>query len=901
MSDVATRPAHTRGRGTTRGRGGFRGTNRTRQANGDHAEDAEQGELGEMKKKYAAQLKSLKEVFPDWNDVDLLFALEETDGDLERTVDHISQGNVSQFSDVKKTKDRSRSKVKEPTASEPTSRPARGRGTDNTRGRARGDRGGRGRGATRGTARTESTAQNPSTSWGDSEGWSGAAGDDSLASGAADKSTAPATKQSEKAPVAAPAGPPKKTWASMFAQPKSAPPKPKSADPPISAPAATDAAPIALSDISGEYVEVSHDDATIEDDDSATPEQSTATLHEDSTIDLPPSKDKLTEDNVEHLPDSSGPAPVGTAASTVESSRGPDSTAASIVTPAVPRAAIGGYAASALKATTGGQTRSASFQRRLLEQQEAVVMPSKHAVDRAAVQFGSLGLNGESAEAEDEREQVETRAQPPQHSPTVAPRASLPPAPKAETAPEAVIKPAPGLPPAPSKDAFASQSNPAPVGTQPIGQPAGQGYNSFGRYGQSQDAQKAHDPFGSQTQGLPSAYESYSGTSQAPSQSQQATSQLGSTANDYSAYYDRSQYNQYYGFGQQGAGQETTARAGFGASGADSFANQTQVRFYSDSDFAANRLQPTPQAQASSQTSRFSETQQASGPNTPNPPASGHQHQGQQPHGQGQGQGQHGGFPGYQNHPYFTQPYYQAYMNQYAGYGGQGGFGAPGFNKGGMYGQPQHHGYGMPGAQGSHYDQHSSSPASGFGAGETSTFNRANLSDYARSGSAQPASGAQSGQAQASSGFGEVFGRSPGNSYQSAAGQAAAGGDDSLKPFGTENKSGIPTGPAGAGQPGRPTSAANNAQQGGQSQHPQGGQHHHHQGHQQHQYGGYPGQLGGQGSQYAATGAGGLSGGLGNQAAGYGAGYGSSFGSAGYGNYGRGGGGSWNQTYGGSN
>jgi hypothetical protein len=45
-----------------------------------------------MKKKYSAQLKSLKELFSEWSDVDLLFALEETDGDLERTIDHISEG-----------------------------------------------------------------------------------------------------------------------------------------------------------------------------------------------------------------------------------------------------------------------------------------------------------------------------------------------------------------------------------------------------------------------------------------------------------------------------------------------------------------------------------------------------------------------------------------------------------------------------------------------------------------------------------------------------------------------------------------------------------------------------------------------------------------------------------------
>lgn len=45
-----------------------------------------------MKKKYAAELAQLKEMFPDWTDVDLVFALQETDGDMMSTIDHITQG-----------------------------------------------------------------------------------------------------------------------------------------------------------------------------------------------------------------------------------------------------------------------------------------------------------------------------------------------------------------------------------------------------------------------------------------------------------------------------------------------------------------------------------------------------------------------------------------------------------------------------------------------------------------------------------------------------------------------------------------------------------------------------------------------------------------------------------------
>jgi CUE domain len=102
MTDTAPRPTSTRGRGSGRGgrgssRGGFR--HRDRNTNGDDTKDstafddiADQGELGEMKKQYSSQLSTLKELFSDWTDVDLLFALQETDGDLDRTIEHITEG-----------------------------------------------------------------------------------------------------------------------------------------------------------------------------------------------------------------------------------------------------------------------------------------------------------------------------------------------------------------------------------------------------------------------------------------------------------------------------------------------------------------------------------------------------------------------------------------------------------------------------------------------------------------------------------------------------------------------------------------------------------------------------------------------------------------------------------------
>lgn len=49
-------------------------------------------ELKNLKAKYASQLATLKELFPEWSDDDLLFAIEDANGDLELAVDRISEG-----------------------------------------------------------------------------------------------------------------------------------------------------------------------------------------------------------------------------------------------------------------------------------------------------------------------------------------------------------------------------------------------------------------------------------------------------------------------------------------------------------------------------------------------------------------------------------------------------------------------------------------------------------------------------------------------------------------------------------------------------------------------------------------------------------------------------------------
>ena len=104
MSEVQPRPSAPRGRGSGRGgRGGYSlrgGRGGSRQLNGTKLDAApklsyeEEGEIGQLKKQYAAELSTVREMFPDWTDEDLVFALQETDGDLESTIDRISEGKL---------------------------------------------------------------------------------------------------------------------------------------------------------------------------------------------------------------------------------------------------------------------------------------------------------------------------------------------------------------------------------------------------------------------------------------------------------------------------------------------------------------------------------------------------------------------------------------------------------------------------------------------------------------------------------------------------------------------------------------------------------------------------------------------------------------------------------------
>lgn len=107
MAEVQTRnqTSTNRGRGGGRGgRGGFGGRNTTaRRANGDKVAAAEpaafddDGDLAHLRKQHGEKLALIKELFQDWSDADILYALKETDGDVELTATRIADGECPAF------------------------------------------------------------------------------------------------------------------------------------------------------------------------------------------------------------------------------------------------------------------------------------------------------------------------------------------------------------------------------------------------------------------------------------------------------------------------------------------------------------------------------------------------------------------------------------------------------------------------------------------------------------------------------------------------------------------------------------------------------------------------------------------------------------------------------------
>lgn len=173
----------------------------------------------------------------------------------------------------------------------------------------------------------------------------------------------------------------KKSWASIFAKPE----VPKVVEKVLPAPIVDK-----LNDALGKDT---HKEK--EEEKPAAKEEEPAPAPTSTEESLPPPKHELTEDNLEKLPDESHPVSTETQASiAADSGLGTPSAAGSGLglSTATSRMPSSGYAATAGRAAAGG--RAPSYNRKVWDQQEAVVMPGNHAVDRAAVQFGSLGLNG---------------------------------------------------------------------------------------------------------------------------------------------------------------------------------------------------------------------------------------------------------------------------------------------------------------------------------------------------------------------------------------------------------------------------------------------------------------------------------------------------------------------------
>ncbi|KAI1351401.1 hypothetical protein F5Y01DRAFT_325367 [Xylaria sp. FL0043] len=878
MAEVQSRSQNptTRGRGGGRGgRGGFGGRNTTaRRANGDKTAATESaafdddGDIAQLRKLYGEKLGMIKELFEDWSDADILYALKETDGDVELTATRIAEGTISQWGEVSKTKKpaaRPKTKADAPStgAAESSSngRPARGGRPDGGRGgRARGSeraRGGRGRGTAHATTNGHRVKDNQlSVPTEEASAWGNAiTTDDSHST----DPTAPvndptndnvptAPVSTESAPKPATPTPAPKTWASMLRQSTAPKPVPKVKEAPVPKPAeVTEPLPPTEPVVPEPEPEPQVEETPAPTEAPVEQPAPTETVQIiEPEVALPPSEDDLTKVNLDLLPDESHPPATATAASTAADSWDARQAAhpAAAVTPLsasqaqhqAARSAASGYAATALKATERSTSRMPSYQRRLLEQEEAVRMPGNREVDRAAVQFGAFSLGGAEDDIDGDREDPETRTQPPAESPA-APRASLPPIAQPASVPDSFPssqKPttsqpqAPGaagiFPYSPSQKSSAAHSasvtpvapptGPASSVAQRMSPPlqvagvsnqliAPQGPSSNQPYGRFPPAsshepagfsQKPYDSFAQQPTTTSASFDSYPATTtQAPGPQTSAAFSSGPT--DYSSYYTadqqtRNTYGGYYGYGQQQGGQNHGEP------------NATNRPFAAYNASQSDNLSQYPQSGA--QQSRYPGTAAAdahnSGHNTPNPVG---QNQ-QQTSGQG-GQPQsniHQQQPSYPyQHPYYSSPYYAQYMNQpYGGYG-QGGYGGAPYGKGGIYGQA-HHQYGMS-PQGP-FDHGSTAATAGFGqssVGSRETGLTSGMNDFGRSGANQQ-SGAPGSLG--SAGFGGVhdsYGR--GTGFPTQGGQAfnttnaptaaSGSGNDDLKPYGDSKAAGGPS------------------------------------------------------------------------------------------------------------
>ncbi|KAG7287608.1 hypothetical protein NEMBOFW57_007120 [Staphylotrichum longicolle] len=937
MSEVQSRPAAPRGRGSGRGgRGGFatRGGGRAGArpaANGDSKHDTDsslptfedEGEVGQLKQQYGAKVEVIKEMFPDWSEVDILFALRETDGDENLTVTRIAEGTISQWGEVSKPKKERKAKADTFTTTTGDSGPAGasrtargGRGADSGRGRGRAtERGGRGGARGKSTHATTNGTRTKETQplsipteevseWNTKSTEEPAAGSEPAAT---ETTPTPATA----APSTTPAVPKpatiiegvKTTWASMLRQSTVPKPAPKPKEAPTKAPEPTiEPLPVAEPTEPEPQVPAPAEEPAPEPEKEtapappaehvapvipivpAVPAVPTVVVPE---VALAPSKDQLTERNLDQIADVSHPPETETAASEAADSwdpRGvaPSATATPLSASQHQHTAARAAAAAAAKPVTRTPLH---HPRRMLDQLEAVRMPgNRDQVDRAAVQFGAFSLNGPLDEDVDgDREEPETRPQPPEDSPVAHPRTSLPPV-QPTPVPDAfpAQKPTPSqVPTGPAAAApSASQANTPSTSQATVQPPAAQNNQQFGRFGQPAAQEpsgfpttKPFEPFGQQPAVASAAQNQFEGGFQGQGQAAQPPSQqqpggpFSSAPNDYSSYYTADPQNR-FNYYNQGFGQQQ------GAQGQqDALPSQPQRSFSGYNAPQSDNLSQYPQSGAQHGQSRFGGSttaeSQVSGTPTPgqatsqaqNAPSTQAQSHAQQPHDYS-----------YSSHPYYQNPYYSAYMGYQGGYN-QGAYGAP-YGKGGLNYQPSQYGVSPQGPHG--YSSCRSIRPSGQQGLVGSGFRR-------RARHVRPRGSTYQSQG------GQAF-NAPGS--QPGSGPSAA---DDLKPFGDAKTAGGPSPSLGAAA--RPGSAANNgpsqtglppAQSNQQSGLGMGG------------YGGYPShmQQQGHGLHGSQSGAGGYgmsaSGGQSHQQNSYGAGYGAQgFAGSYYGNPPRG----WGNNY----
>ncbi|KAG1051605.1 hypothetical protein G6F43_006197 [Rhizopus delemar] len=77
---------------------------RSTQNTRNKSSSSEQNDLKKLKSKHSAKLPTLKVLFSEWSDDDLLFVLEEANGDLDLAIDRISEGHANQWGEVKTKK-----------------------------------------------------------------------------------------------------------------------------------------------------------------------------------------------------------------------------------------------------------------------------------------------------------------------------------------------------------------------------------------------------------------------------------------------------------------------------------------------------------------------------------------------------------------------------------------------------------------------------------------------------------------------------------------------------------------------------------------------------------------------------------------------------------------------------